>query len=136
MVRKSGDQPPLKLVSSAPTDASSPPKFGRSGAALWKAVAADYEITDPGDIATLVLVCQSRDRLDEISKRIAADGVMVRGRTALRAHPLLRTEATLSSFIVRSLRALGINNAEEVRPVGRPSQGFGVTWRQLDQDDD
>jgi len=40
--------------------------------------------------------------------RIAADGVMVKGQRGQRAHPLLKIEATLRGFVVRSLGKLGI----------------------------
>jgi hypothetical protein len=89
-------------------------------------VQAAYRIDDRGGIEILAQICASQDRVEALAVRISEDGEVIHTRNGPRAHPALRDELGLRSFIVRSLERLGLN-IETVKPIGRPSAGVG--WR-------
>ncbi len=137
MAKKSGRTPRLKLVPPTPTDAASMPtgkrparKLGPHGKALWDRIKGSYEITEAADIAALKLVCEAQDRLVSIEAQIKRDGLMVMGRNGPQSHPLLKVESSLRAYISRYLARL--TTPVERRGPGRPSLGFGVTYRQLE----
>jgi Phage terminase, small subunit len=118
--------PKLTVIETTPT-ASSPRRNSDSrGAKLRQSILSEFEIEDAAGTVILDQICAAVDRLDGISEQIRADGVMVKGRTGRRPHPLLKSETTLRAFIVRSLAKLGLEPLEP--SVGRPARGFGVTF--------
>jgi hypothetical protein len=85
-----------------------------------------YEIADAGGIELLLQCCEMQDRVQSMAVQIAADGPVIRTKAGIRAHPLLKDEATGRGFIVRTLSKLGVVYAEVQNP-GRPGVGFGWT---------
>ena len=75
---------------------------------MKQSILTDFEFDDPASAELVEQVCAAIDRLDDVTARIAADGVMVKGQRGPRPHPLLKIEATLRGFVVRSLARLGI----------------------------
>jgi len=68
----------------------------------------------------LALACAALDRVESIREQIERDGEMIRTKNGMRDHPLLRHEAVARSFVVKTLRALGLD-VEPLRPgPGRP----------------
>jgi hypothetical protein len=117
-------KPSLKLVESAATDQRPPRKLGQHGTKLWKAVTSAYHIEDVGGIELLAQACAAADRAESLAARIDEDGETIKGKNGLRAHPCLKDELAARSFVVRTLSRLGITT-ESVKPIGRPSAGFG-----------
>lgn len=108
------------------TSGSKPGKLGKPGAALWRDVMAEYEITDCGGLALLASACASLDRAEACKAQIDRDGEMIRGKAGPREHPLLKHELAARAFMVKTLRTLGINIEGAARPgPGRPPQPLG-----------
>jgi hypothetical protein len=97
---------------------------------LWHEVQAEYSIDDAGGIELLAQACSSLDRAEALAARIDEDGVIIRTRTGPKSHPAIRDELACRGFIVRTLHKLGLN-LEQIKPVGRPSKGIGITWDKL-----
>ena len=92
--------PKLTVVASTSTGQPPPRKLGQHGLSL--------------------------DRAEALAAAIDADGETIKGKNGLRAHPCLKDELAARSFVVRTLARLGITT-ESVKPMGRPSPGFGVS---------
>jgi P27 family predicted phage terminase small subunit len=124
---KSPEKPPLAIVSGDTAGPIPPRPLGQHGAALWRKVQSEYTITDCGGAEILAQICAAQDRVEALRERIDADGETVHTRGGMpRAHPALRDELQLRSFIVKSLEKLGLN-VEAVKPPGRPPGG-GLGW--------
>jgi hypothetical protein len=122
-----GKKPKLEIVGPSTADPSAPPAMlGKAGRKLWQAIQSEYIITDCGGLALLEQICATVDEIAECSAIIARDGRMIRGKFGPREHPLIKTQLSLRSFVVRTVQKLGIN-FEATKPFGRPSAGFG--WR-------
>lgn len=122
MVKKSAN---LTLIRTAPAaDLLRPPAdLGEHGAELWRTIQEQYRIDDAGGLAMLKLACESADRAQKCKQQIDKDGEVVRGRTGVRDHPLLRHELAARSFTVRTLLRLGL----DVEPLhGRPGRPAGT----------
>jgi hypothetical protein len=114
-------KPPLTLVGTGSTGNQPPRKLGKHGGALWSSVMSEYRIDDIGGIEVLTQACQAADRVEALAEQIDKDGEIIRTRGGVpRAHPGLKDEIALRSFIVRTVERLGLN-FEALRPsVGRP----------------
>ena len=114
---------------SGPGPVPPPPReLGQSGLQLWSAVRGEFHISDAGGVELLLQACQASDRLAALAARIEADGeVVTTAGGGLKAHPGLREETSLRSFICRTLARLGILD-QPLQPVGRPPTG-GLGWR-------
>src|SRR3954470_9153826 len=113
-------KPALKLVPSTPPTGHQPPRtLGEHGSNLWRSVHAEYGIEDAGGIELLAQACSALDRAEECAGHIASDGVVIRGKTGLKEHPLLKHEIAARSFVVRTLSRLGLD-VEAIKPMGRP----------------
>lgn len=122
-----GKNPKLTVVGKAPSTAQQPPrKLGEHGLSLWNDVTGTYHIEDVGGIELLAQACAACDRAEALAAIIAEDGETIKGKNGLRAHPCLKDELAARSFVVRTLSRLGITT-ESVKPMGRPSTGFGVS---------
>src|SRR6516165_6003565 len=111
----------------AATRLSPPRKLGKSGLDLWNSIQSEFQIADSGGVALLMQACQAADRVQALSDQIDADGLTIRSKAGLRAHPCLRDEIAGRSFIVRTLAKLGVTD-ESIKPMGRPPTG-GIGWR-------
>jgi hypothetical protein len=126
-------KPPLTVVGSNATLPQPPRKLGEHGMRLWRDVHAEYSIDDIGGIELLAQACASLDRAEALAKRIDADGETIYVRGSLKSHPSIRDEMACRGFIVRTLYRLGLN-LEQIKPVGRPSRGIGVTWDKMERE--
>jgi hypothetical protein len=120
------DEPPFTVVDPTSTSISPPRKLGKHGLSLWNAVMAEYAIQDRGGIELLAQTCAAQDRVEALAEAINRDGETIHTRNGPKAHPALRDELAGRAFIVRTLERLGLN-VETIKPVGRPSKGFGWT---------
>jgi hypothetical protein len=121
---KPADRPPLTVLDPASTGIAPPRKLGQHGLALWNSVQHAYRIDDAGGTELLAQACAAADRVESLAEQINADGEVVRTRNGPRAHPALRDELAGRAFVVRTLERLGLN-VEQVKPLGRPSKGWG-----------
>jgi hypothetical protein len=114
-----------KISNGAGTRAPTPPRhLGNAGLALWQRVQSEYSIRDAGGVELLCLACQALDRAEALSNAIAVDGMTLRIRGGIRAHPALRDELANRAFVTRTLAKLGITS-EPIQPPGRPGSAFG-----------
>jgi hypothetical protein len=120
------DEPPFTVVDPTSTGISPPRKLRKHGLSLWNAVMAEYAIQDRGGIELLAQICAAQDRVEALAEAIDRDGETIHSRNGPKAHPALRDELAGRAFIVRTLERLGLN-VETIKPVGRPSKGFGWT---------
>jgi len=121
---------PLTLVDPETTGVQPPRPLGQHGTALWRRVQAEYGITDVGGIELLAQACVALDRAERLALRVADDGEVVYTKGGPRAHPAIKEELACRAFICRTLQRLGLN-VEQIKPVGRPSGGIGISWRDL-----
>ena len=117
----------------APQRLPEPPRpLGEAGSSLWGRIQGEFFITDSGGLEILCQACQLLDTAEDLSARIAADGLTVPACSGgLRSHPLLKDMLGARALVVRTLQKLGITE-EPVKGMGRPSRGVG--WRPDDAD--
>src|SRR5262249_45595660 len=113
----------LTLVADLPQP---PQKLGEAGLSLWRRIQGEYRIVDVGSMELLVQCWLEADRIAEIAATIEHDGVRIVVRGVPRENPLLKVELAARSFIVKTLRALGIVD-ESIQAVGRPGRDMGWT---------
>jgi len=99
--------------------------------ALLARCAASPLNSDAGGRELLLLACECLDRAVALRAIIDAEGMIVRTRTGLKDHPLLRHELANRALVSKLLVRLGLDmEASPVPPsgVGRPPNGgIGVT---------
>jgi hypothetical protein len=105
--------------------------LGKHGAALWKAITAEYGIEDAGGVELLTEACQALDRAEELAAAIKRDGPVIRYKGAIKDHPAIKHELAARAFVVRTLQRLGLD-VEALKPVGRPPSPLG--WRPDEED--
>jgi hypothetical protein len=88
------------------------------------AVESVVYIAAPRQALMLLQICGAADRVAEYSETIARDGAVIRTKTGLRDHPLLKHELAARSFIVRALHRLGFDIEPPRDVVGRPPGVF------------
>src|SRR5690242_14296748 len=99
----------LKLVSpggSGKQPGRTSNKRTRTGADLKRKLKAAYKL-DAADIALLNETADAVDRVEAIARQIKRDGLMVRGRSGSRPHPLIRFELQMRQLVSRNLQRLG-----------------------------
>jgi hypothetical protein len=117
-------KPTLTLVSPKPNSPAPPPDLGEAGAQLWAAIQSEFRVDDAQGIASLLQICVTADRVAEYSEAIARDGAVIRTKSGLRDHPLLKHELAARSFICRALHRLGFDIEPTRDTVGRPPGVF------------
>lgn len=105
-----------------------PPKHLRAaGAALFRDIAAEYQIGDSAGVALLIVAAEALDRMREAQACIKRDGATVPDRYGvLKLHPACGLEKDSRNGMVLALKALNLD-IEPIRDrVGRP--GANPTW--------
>lgn len=105
-----------------------PRKFSVAGEKLWQSITNDYDNLedDATSVEMLTSACIALDQAEACRKQIAAEGLMIEGRTGPIAHPLLKVEASARSFVTRILRQLD-QRAQPHRGPGRPNIAYSWT---------
>jgi P27 family predicted phage terminase small subunit len=68
------------------------------------------------DLVVLEQVLRARDRLQEVSTKLDADGVTVTGsKNQVRPHPLLSVERALRAEVMAGLKQLGLTGRSDHR---------------------
>jgi hypothetical protein len=119
-------KPPVTLIEPDATGSKPPRPLGTHGLQLWRSVMAEYRIEDRGGIEMLAQACAALDRAEGLAERIAKDGSVIYSKAGPKSHQAVKDEIAARAFVVRTLARLGLS-VEAVKPVGRPSYGFG--WR-------
>jgi hypothetical protein len=104
-----------------------PQSLGKAGAELWRTLMFELQLRQGRDLEMLAQICAATDRVEEFRKIIDRDGAVIQTKMGMKEHPLIRHEAVGRAFITRSLQRL----KTDINPVGRPSRGFGVSWKDL-----
>jgi phage terminase small subunit len=123
-------KPSLAVVNLPPaTEAHpAPAHLGAIGADLWREIVAAYEFSDRGSYETLGQACAAADRAERCRAQIDQDGELIRTKSGMRDHPLLKHEIAARSFVVRTLARLGLD-LEPIRDsVGRPPGGGSLKF--------
>ena len=110
--------------------ATKPPrKLGEVGSSLWQSIQSEYRIDDAAGIELLMQACEASDQIAKLAERIAKDGEVIKTENGLKVHPALKEQLSHRSFIVRTLRALGLN----LEPV-RATAGRPTAWQRAQED--
>ena len=88
--------------------------------ALWRAITGEYRVEDSGGIEMLMQACQAADRVEALAARISQDGEIIHTRAGPKSHPGLKDEVALRAFIVRTIKAMGLNFEPARSAAGRP----------------
>ncbi len=90
-----------------------PPRgTGRAGAALWRAVLAEYELEEH-ELLLLREAVRTVDVLDDLALLVARDGAVVGSSQGDRAHPALVEARQQRIALARLLAALRLPAGEE-----------------------
>jgi hypothetical protein len=119
--------PQLTVVPITAARSPAPANLGEPGAKLWQSLHSEYVIDDAGGAEMLLQICAAADRAAECGAVIAQDGPVIRTKTGLRDHPLLKHELAARSFVVRSLHRLGLDIEPTRARVGRPPGTYIAT---------
>jgi hypothetical protein len=108
----------------APNRMEPPGTLGEAGRKLWADILRDFVVDDAGGLEMLFQICSSADQAAEYAATIQRDGSVIRTKTGIRDHPLIRHEIAARSFVVRSLHRLGLDVVAPRHEVGRPSGDY------------
>ncbi len=99
---------------------------GKAGAALWRAVTAEYEL-EQHELLLLREAARTADVLDELAARVAAEGAVVDSPQGTKAHPALVEARQQRIALARILAALRLPAGEESEEADRrPQRRSGV----------
>jgi hypothetical protein len=99
---------------------SIPKGLGDNGQALWRRVTAEYAIDDCGGQEMLYQICSAADMAARLRAQIDKEGVLVKTKSGVKEHPLIKLEIVNRSFVVRGLARLGLNFEPVRTTMGRP----------------
>ena len=111
--------PQLAVVNMARKVPEPPPELGEYGRSLWTSVLQQYDVGDAGGLETLRQACCACDRAEACRKIIDADGELLRTKSGVRSHPLLRDELQNRSLTLKAIQRLGLD-LEPIKSIGRP----------------
>jgi P27 family predicted phage terminase small subunit len=121
------------------TQPSGPPEnLKRYGRSLWAQIQDEYDIRDSGGVEMLAQACAAADRAEDCAKKIAREGLTVTNASGSQhEHPLLRCEQAARSFVVKTLKSLGLHIEPLKRGPGRPPADVPVPYGiHIDGEDD
>lgn len=101
-----------------------PSGLGRTGRALWGAVLADYELTEPEQVL-LREACRTADSIDALQDLLSAEGLLSESSQGVRVHPALVELRQQRLTLARLWSALRVPIGEDQEAAGR-TQHRGV----------
>jgi len=113
-------KPRLTVVPTKLNPLAPPATLGEAGSKLWARIQSEFRVDDAPGQEMLLRICGAADRLEEYDEIISRDGPVVRTKTGVKDHPLLKHELAARAFIVRALHRLGFDIEPTRDTVGRP----------------
>lgn len=95
-----------------------PQELGKTGRALWQAVLADYELTEPEQVL-LREACRTADSIDALQDLLAAEGLLAESSQGVRVHPALVELRHQRLTLARLWSALRVPIGEDQEAAGR-----------------
>jgi hypothetical protein len=92
-----------------------PAGLGRSGRALWRAVAADFDLEEHEE-QLLHETCRTRDLCDRLQTVLDEDGPMAESSQGIRVHPAAVEVRQQRITLARLLAALNVPSGETEEP--------------------
>jgi len=106
-----------------------PENLKRYGQALWAKIQSEYEIRDSGGLEMLAQACAAADVAEACAAKIKSEGLTVTSASGMsHDHPLLRHELASRSFVVKTLKSLGLHVEPLKRGPGRPPAEVPVPY--------
>ena len=96
-----------------------PTGLGAEGRRLWEQITTEWQIDDAASATLLTMACRQLDRAEECAQRLAKDGLTLKTRAGVKAHPLVASEISCRGFVSRALSKLGVLY-EPQKMIGRP----------------
>ncbi len=94
------------------------------GAALWRDLATEYEISDAAGVALLTTAAECLDAMKSAQAVIAQHGAVILDRYGgLRANPACGLEKDARAGFLAALKALNLDLEPIKNRVGRPAKG-------------
>ncbi len=94
-------QPPL----------AAPRGLSRAARAAWREYMREFTDWSASDLELLELALRAKDRAAQCRRRIAREGLTLRGpRGATRLHPLVRVERTSVGFMLNAFKTLRLDS--------------------------
>jgi hypothetical protein len=103
---------------------STPVGLEATGAALWRHVLSQFDVSDAAGVCMLTEACRSLDRAARCKTIIDADGEVIVVKGIPREHPLLKAELASRSLCIRTLQRMGLSY-EPLRAHGGRPPGLG-----------
>lgn len=101
-----------KVVAIQPEKA--PAALSAESRRLWEEIVSDFQFDDAAGLAILRQLCESLDRLRQVQRAIADDGLVTKGyNDQPRAHPLLKVESETRRQVLACFRALKLDHVPE-----------------------
>lgn len=101
------------MTARRPANPKPPAGLGAEARALWCATHAEYQFDSGADLALLGEMARTLDRLREVQRAIAKDGLVVAGSQGqTRANPLLTVEAEQRRALLAFARQLRLGALE------------------------
>ncbi len=98
-----------------------PPNLSKEATVIWKSLASEYGIDDPGGMQVLKIYCEAYDRAAACRVKIDLEGMLLHDRfDQMKAHPLLTTEKDARSTMLAALRQLNLDVLPNYPTPGRP----------------
>ena len=91
-----------------PKPVPAPRHLHDAGRALWRRIAASFDLSDAAAAPILTVACEAADRVAEAREAIERDGAYVNGRFGIKQHPGIAVERDSRTQMLRSLRLLGV----------------------------
>src|SRR5262245_45408393 len=89
---------------------SDPPRnLGAAGTQLWRSIQSEYDIHDAAGIEMLAQACQALTRAENLRAVVDKEGPVIKSGGVVKQHPALVAEMSCRTFVVRTLKQLGLN---------------------------
>ena len=87
-----------------------PPELSPTGKKLWRAILAEWPITDSVHLAVLRTALESLDRADRCRAIVDREGEVIKDRFGqAKPHPLLAAERDARSSFLQAVKTLGLD---------------------------
>lgn len=105
-----------------------PGSLSRSARDLRAKLVSEYGITDTSALTLLAVAVQAWDRARNAQKRLAVEGLTIKGRSGfMRPHPLVAVARDAESTFTRIMRGLNLIRVVPPKKPGRPALVHSAT---------